>query len=79
MSCFSNTETFIIEKITLISLPNGQLCDVFNNSDILSAGKSKDGESAKNVRFHVKKLVEIEPWRVKTLYKRITNDDEPTN
>lgn len=57
----------LVEKIQLISLPNGQLSEIFENELILSAGKNVNRT---NIRFLQDKLLLKQNWRVMTIFER---------
>ena len=60
-----------VEKIKLISLPNGQLSPIFLGANILSPGRSSGSHGIRgNIRFLEDKIAEIQPWRVETIYER---------
>ena len=68
------SEQNLVENISLISIPHGQLFSIFGK-DILNAGKLieySDHNKRKNIRFSINKIIETEgqEWRNEILYKR---------
>lgn len=63
------TNEYLIKKIQLISIPNGQLFSKFGNG-ILGAGRSLKGTAYLNMRFLIGNIKSIELWRVKDVYNR---------
>lgn len=68
------SEDNLVESISLISIPHGQLFSIFG-SDILNAGKlleSSDNSKRKNIRFAINRIISYEgqEWRNKILYER---------
>lgn len=68
------SETNLVESISLISVPHGQLFSIFGK-DILNAGKlleSSDNTKRKNIRFAINKIIAVEgqEWRNSIIYKR---------
>ncbi len=56
-----------VEVLKLISLPHGQLQNVFGGARILTSGKNG---SRTNIRFKECEIKAIQRWRVKTIYER---------
>lgn len=68
------SETNLVESISLISVPHGQLFSLFGN-DILYAGKQlehSDNTKRKNIRFTINRIIAVEgqEWRNCILYER---------
>ncbi|WP_118876727.1 hypothetical protein [Lysinibacillus yapensis] len=62
-----------IQKISLISLPNGQLSAIFGGVRILGAGRANnDNGDRKNIRFLINEITNTpnQDWREKVLYER---------
>ena len=62
-----------VEKIKLVSLPHGQLQNIFGGAKILNAGRAKTPKNEtkrRNIRFNEKEILNIQPWRVRTIYER---------
>ena len=65
----------LVERIFLISIPNGQLGEIFGREKILNAGKSKSKEGeALNIRFNLPEITNTEKqeWRIKLIFDRKT-------
>lgn len=62
--------TNLVESIELISLPHGQLNIVFGGGNILRAGKNARSNPRTNIRFKKANISAVQPWRIKTIYKR---------
>lgn len=67
------SDSNLVEKISLICLPHGQLASLFNNQDILGAGKNGAGNTNRsNIRFLIEKIKTFPEgnWREKILFIR---------
>lgn len=61
----------LVESIKLISVPNGQLHEIFMDATILRAGRiTGNGFVRPNIRFKEAAITNIEPWRVKEIFRR---------
>lgn len=65
------SEENLVESITLICVPNGQLYDEFG-VDILGAGKSNTEDTRNNIRFKIGEITskEEDKWRSVILFER---------
>ena len=64
----------LVESISLISIPHGQLYEIFTDN-ILNAGKdleSSDRNKRKNIRFLINKIIEFngQSWRSELIFER---------
>ena len=59
------SDSHYVEKIKLISLPHGQLHQIFNDDHILAAGRTEA-----SIRFQEDSITQMQPWRVRTIYER---------
>lgn len=61
----------LVEQISVICIPNGQFFDT--HKTILAGVKSypSRGNELEHIRFDVKRLVSIDSWREKIIYKRV--------
>lgn len=68
---FINTATneYLIKKIQLISIPNGQLYPVFRKR-IVGAGRSVPSTAYTNIRFKVNEIKAIQDWRVLDIFEQ---------
>ncbi len=62
----------LVEEISLIAIPNGQFFDTYKK--ILGGVKvyPERSNKLKNIRFNIKELSEIDPWREKLIYTRFS-------
>jgi hypothetical protein len=60
----------LVEDISVISIPNGQFFET--HKGILSGVKSypSSGASLEHIRFDIKELAKIDPWRERLIYLR---------
>jgi len=65
------SETNLVEKISLICIPNGQFFET--HKEILGGVKvyPPKGNELDQIRFDIKKLIELDIWREMIIYKRI--------
>lgn len=65
------SEHYLVEKIKLISLPHGQLNEIFKGAEILAAGKNSGNDKKRgNIRFKEDNIASIEGWRIKLIYEK---------
>lgn len=62
----------LVEQISFISIPNGQFFET--HKSILAGVKSypSKGNNLEHIRFDIKNLTSIDPWRECILYKRVS-------
>ena len=65
------TNEYLIERIQLISIPNGQFYHVFKKK-IIGAGRFVDRVTSayKSIRFLTNKISSVQSWRVFDLFER---------
>lgn len=67
------SEANLVEEISLICIPNGQF---FNTHKTILAGVKSyptKGNNLEHIRFDIKKLIDIDSWREKVIYKRLSS------
>lgn len=60
---------YLIKKIQLISIPNGQLYHIFKKR-IIGAGRNNNSGIYKSIRFLTNQISSVQKWRVFSLFSR---------